>query len=163
MISWLCLTEQGGLTKRGKGFSSDNEREKRVLIEQSKMKVRTLLILSCVLVAQIATTFASAPDRALLALDRVIEGDLVQSINVSVTYTIHNVGTRYETPPLLSKVCACEQCKTQTDRALTRMTNLELRRKYHLRICHSLRVVSISITRAPVKHGRPSTLAKASC
>lgn len=35
-----------------------------------------------------------APDRALLALDKVLSGPLVQGMNVTVHYTVHNVGAR---------------------------------------------------------------------
>lgn len=41
---------------------------------------------------------ASAP-RALLALDRVIDGALVAGRNATVHYLISNVGTTYVSPP----------------------------------------------------------------
>lgn len=51
----------------------------------------TFSILLTLLVAAIVSVEVQG---GLLVLDRVMNGDLVESINVTVTYTIHNVGKR---------------------------------------------------------------------
>lgn len=45
----------------------------------------------------LAADTTAVPDRALLALDKVMSGTLVAGRNITVTYTIHNVGARTAT------------------------------------------------------------------
>lgn len=54
----------------------------------------SFLFLTCLLTFLYVSKAGSIPDRALIAFDRVLNQDLVEGRNVTVTYTIQNVGTR---------------------------------------------------------------------
>lgn len=55
----------------------------------------TLLVLSAATAAAAAANDGNKPDRALLALDRVVSGALVAGRNATVEYVVANVGAGY--------------------------------------------------------------------